>query len=160
MGVLCVYFRASDRAAALALHRNPDGLFAAAGSANADVLDLKGLDPVVILGKLVGLLSGVSYEEMLLAGDIPTDHIPGPILVTSEHEERVLVELSVVVRDVLADATEAALRDAAPIWANIEELARSTWNDADEVRPIMDELVGLARRARDADQMIYCAVCM
>jgi hypothetical protein len=159
MGVLCDYFRAPDRTTALALHRHPDGLFEAAASAKTEPVDLKGLDPVVMLGKLVGLLSGVSYEHMLLAGGIPTDHIPNPVLVTSEDDEDVLVELSVVVRDTLADATEAALTEAAPIWANIEEFAYSTWNDADEVRPIMDELVGLARRARDADQMIYCAIC-
>ena len=159
VGVLCDYFRAPDRATALAFHRHPDGLFEAAVSAGTEALDFKGLDPVVMLGKLVGLLSGVSYEQMLLAGSIPTAHIPNPVLVTREHDEDVLVELSVLVRDTLAEATEAALTEAAPIWANIEEVADDTWNDADEVRPVMDELVGLARRARDADQMIYCAIC-
>ncbi|MCW2904139.1 MAG: hypothetical protein JWO67_6404 [Streptosporangiaceae bacterium] len=97
MGVLCDYFRAPDRATALALHRHPDGLLEAATSAKTEAMDFKGLDPVIILGKLVGLLSGVSYDAF-------------------------------------------------------------GRGHADEVRPIMDELVGLARRARDADQMIYCAV--
>jgi hypothetical protein len=114
VGVLCDYFRAPDRATALALHRHPDGLFEAAASAGTEALDLKGLDPFVILGKLVGLLSGVSYEHMLLAGGIPIDHVPDPVLVTGEDDEDILVELSVVMRDTLADATEAALTEAAP----------------------------------------------
>ncbi|MCW2939739.1 MAG: hypothetical protein JWN00_2724 [Actinomycetia bacterium] len=95
---------------------------------------------------------------MLLSG-IPTAHIPDPVLVTPERDEDILVELSVVVRDTLADATEAALTEAAPIWANIDEFIHYTWNDADEVRPTMDDLVGLARRARESNQMIYCAIC-
>jgi hypothetical protein len=159
MGVLCDYFRAPDRSTALVLHRHPDGLFTAAISARTDAVDLKGIEPFVMLRMLVGLLSGSSYEEMFMAGSIPTDHIPDPVLVTDEDDEDILVELSVVVRDTLAAATEAALAEAAPLWANTEELARDTWNDAEEVRPVIDELVLLARRAKAADEMLYCAVC-
>jgi hypothetical protein len=159
MGILCDYFRAPDRAAALALHQHEDGLFEAAARTGTEAIDLKGIDPVVILGKLVGLLSGAPFEEMLLSG-IPTDHIPGPELLTSEEDERILVELSAFVRDTLAAATEPALAEAAPLWAGIEEFSHSTWFEPDEMRPVIDDLAGLARRARDAGQMMYCAVCV
>lgn len=157
MGVLCDYFRASDRTTALALHEHPDGLFEAAVSAGTEAVDLKSLDPVVILGTLVGLLSGAPRED----GNVSIDGIPSPALVDDEGGERVLLELSVVVRDTLADATEAALAEAAPLWAKTEELAHTYDGDgADELRTVADELAGLARRAKAADQLIYCAICV
>jgi hypothetical protein len=159
MDVFCDYFCAPNRATALALTASGVSLFEATASVrDPETVHLKGIDPVVMLGKLVGLLSGVSYEEMVLSG-IPTEHIPAPALLTPEDAETILVEIDVIVRDTLADATEGALAEAAPSWANTEELAQDTWNDAGEVRPAMDELVGLARRARSTGQMIYCAVC-
>ncbi|MBO2450900.1 hypothetical protein J4573_27650 [Actinomadura barringtoniae] len=158
MGVLCDYFRAPDREGALSLSLNEDGLFQAAAAADLEAMDFKGIDPVVILGKLVSLLSGDSYMDLLLSG-IPTDHIPGPELITPEQDEVIVVELSTLVRDTLAAATEEALAEAAPIWANTEEMAWNTWNDPDEVRPVMDELVGLARRAKASGQMLYCQIC-
>ncbi|WP_433465547.1 hypothetical protein [Spirillospora sp. CA-128828] len=159
MGVLCDYFRAPDRSTALAF---VDDLFTAAEAhPDAEAVDLKGIDPVVILGKLVTLLSGRPYEQMMVSGDIPVDHIPGPELLTPEDGDVFLVELDVSVRDTLAGATEATLDDVAFVWANIEEFIgwRDTWNEADELRPIIDALVGIARRARAADQMLYCLIC-
>ncbi|GAA4609855.1 hypothetical protein GCM10023195_40080 [Actinoallomurus liliacearum] len=91
---------------------------------------------------------------------IPTDHVPSPEPLTSEEDERLLVELSAVARDTLAAATEAELTQAAPLWAGIEEFHHVAWFEPDEMRPVMDDLVGLARRARDAGQMMYCAVCV
>jgi hypothetical protein len=69
MGVLYGYSRAPDRGAALALSAHEDGLFEAVASASdVEALDLKGPDPIVRLGNLVGLLSGASYVDMLLSG--------------------------------------------------------------------------------------------
>lgn len=159
MGVRYEYFRAPDRATALALIASGVSLFEATASVrDADAVELTGIDPVVMLGKLVGLLSGVTYEELVLSG-IPTEHIPAPVPLTVEDAETTLVEVDVLVRDTLVNATEGALTEAAPIWANTSEFGRDTWNDADAVRPAMDDLVGLARRARSDGQLIYCAIC-
>lgn len=162
MGFLCDYFRAPDRETATAVVLSGPGLLEAARSRpDIEAVDLKGVDPVVALGKLVTLLAGPSYEEMAMAGAIPIDHIPGPELLTREDGELFIVELDVLVRDTLADATEAVLDDVAFVWANSEEflLGRETWFEADEARPAMDDLVAIARRARAADQMLYCVVC-
>jgi len=158
MGVLFDYFRAPDEEVALSLHRHPAGLVEAVAATGGSILDIKGVDPVVMLGKLAGLLSGASYEEMLITG-IPTSHIPSPELLTAEHDPNALVELSAVVRDTLAGASDAALAEATPIWAGIEEFGSSTWRGSDEVRPIVDELVELAREATENGQMIYCSIC-
>ncbi|MEO5874139.1 MAG: hypothetical protein ABIS86_01030 [Streptosporangiaceae bacterium] len=157
MGVLFDYFRAPDEAVALSLHRHPAGLVEAVASTGGTTLDLKGVDPVIMLGKLVGLLSGATYEEMLFTG-IPTDHIPKPELITAEQDEDILVELSVVVRDTLAAASDQDLTEAAPIWAGTEEFGSATWKRPDDVRPMMDELVELARLAMENGQMLYCAI--
>ncbi|MEU5988336.1 hypothetical protein ABZ806_05125 [Spirillospora sp. NPDC047418] len=162
MGILCDYFRAPDRETAAAVVLSGPGLLEAARARpDIEVVDLKGIDPVVALGKLVTLLAGPSYEEMAMAGGIPIDQVPGPELVTREDGDLFVVELDALVRDTLADATEAVLDDVAFVWANTEEflLGRDTWFEADEARPAMDDLVAIARRARAADQMLYCVVC-
>ncbi len=107
------------------------------------------------------LLSGPSYEEMAMTGDIQIDHIPGPELLTREDGDVCVIELDVLVRDTLADATDAALSDVAFIWVNTGEFldGRDTWFEADEARPAMDELAALARRARIVGQMLYCMIC-
>jgi hypothetical protein len=158
MGVLFDYFRAPDEDVALALHRHPAGLVEAVTATGGSILDIQGIDPVVMLGKLAGLLSGASYEEMLLSG-IPTSHIPSPELLTAEHDDSALVQLSTVVRDTLAGASDAALTEATPIWAGIEEFGSTTWRSTGEVRAIVDELVELARQAMENGQMIYCSIC-
>src|SRR3569833_3523030 len=98
MGVLCDYFRAPDRSTALVLHRHPDGLFTAEISARTDAVDLKGIEPVVMLRVLVGLLSGSSYEEMFMAGSIPTGQLPDLVLVLVVVVVVFLVVFCVVVR--------------------------------------------------------------
>ncbi len=159
MGVVYDYYRAPDRAAAIEMAFHADGLFAAAEKLpNAEAIDFKGVDPAVGLAKLVGLLTAPSFIDLILGG-IPIDHVPDPILITPEDREFHVVELSAFTRDTLANASDASLTEAAPFWANIDEFIRYTWNDADEVRPVMDELVAFARRARNSGQLLYCYMC-
>lgn len=156
MGIQFDYFRAPDRATAMALQEHPDGLYRAAAARGAEVLDLKGVDPHVNVRSLVGLLSGPSYEEMFFHG-IPIDHIPLPDLINSEEAEVMVCELSHVMRDALAGATKSELDEAGRLWATTGEFFLHGW-DEELARSWAGELAALARRARDAEEMIYCAI--
>ena len=152
------YFRAPDRAAAKALHRKSYALFDTAARHGCEAL-APGLvdvgDPFGAVNKLVGLLSGPSYEEIVFSC-IPTAHIPPPEEVAAS-SSGLLVELSEVVRDTLADASDQALEEAAPLWVMIEEFTYRT-DHADEMLNTARELAALARRARDAGQMLYASI--
>lgn len=152
------YFRAPDRAAAKALHRKSYALSETASRHGCETL-APGLvdvgDPFHAVSKLVGLLSGPSYEEVVFSG-IPTAHIPPPKKIAAS-SSGVLVELSEVVRDTLADASDQALQEAAPLWVMIEEFTYRT-DDARELLNTARELAALARRARDTGQMLYASI--
>jgi hypothetical protein len=156
VGILFDYFSAPDRASATALQEHPDGLYRAAAARGAEVLALKGLTPHAHVRKLVGLLSGPSYEEMFFSG-IPIDLVPLPDLINSEESDVMVCELSNVMRDALADATESGLDDAGRFWATTEEFLLDGWDD-ELARSWAGELAALARRARDGEETIYCAI--
>jgi hypothetical protein len=68
VGVLFDYFRAPDGETALRLLDEGDGVprGPATIGAGVDALDAKGIDPYVILGKLVGLILGVPWSVGLV----------------------------------------------------------------------------------------------
>jgi hypothetical protein len=147
-----LYFRVG-RTTAMALREDPDALYRAAG----EILDLGRLTPHANVRTLVGLLASPSFEEMFFNGGVPIDHIPLPELINSEEAEVMVCELSNVIRDALAGATPSELHEAGRLWATTEEFIRDGW-DEESARSWAGELAALARRARDADEMIYCAV--
>ena len=152
MSVLYDYFHAPTREAAVAIFADP----AVRSKTDDDRVEFKGVDPDVVLAKLVGLLSGVTFMEMLLSG-IPVKHIPDPVLLSGS-DSSFLVELSEVVLKTLARATDAELAEAAGPWAGIEEFSHYNELSGDDVLPWMEDLRALARRAGAADETLYCAI--
>ncbi|MFI6604034.1 hypothetical protein ACIBHX_48055 [Nonomuraea sp. NPDC050536] len=62
-------------------------------------------------------------------------------------------ELSVSVRDALAEVDDVRLPEVAQRWMD-ESL--SSLYDADYALDLVKEFVALARRAKESDQMLYC----
>ena len=147
MGVLFDYFRAPDAStAAVVLER-----FAGPRDPDAPPMDAvfgKGFEPAVMMVRLHSLLTGIPYDEL-----------PEGELVAMEGENGPWVEqLSEELRDALADAQPSRLPAVAEQWVRTEEF----WDQATatEVLPFLGEVTALARRARQADERLYCWMCL
>jgi hypothetical protein len=131
------YFLAPDDT--IAVTALPDG-----GPVATDLptVEAKNVDPVVDLGKLESLLTGVPYNEVLALprqGEAVSD-------VSAGEAEQLIVTVTDSLRDALATATPAALDDAGARLAAAEDLDGAT----DFVR----RLAGLAGRA--GGWRLYC----
>jgi hypothetical protein len=69
-----------------------------------------------------------------------------------------LEELDVQTRDSLASVDDEQLPALAAQWAQIEEFGSGL--DAEDVRPLIQELAGLARRAHDSGDRLYLWCCL
>ncbi|WP_143078944.1 hypothetical protein [Nonomuraea pusilla] len=170
MGALYDYYRAGGRAAALV---EPDVGRAGGGHGPGlppfDAVEAKGIDPIVVLGQFVALVQGVPWTVDLVPMAMlhpPPEGAPR----TAEEWDALpedspyldggaIVELGASVRDVLAGVDDGRLPDLAARWALIEEFA--AWHlDPGDLLPVARALVALARRARQADQLLYCWMCL
>jgi hypothetical protein len=154
MGVLFNYFHAADVAAVAAV-MDADGdveVF--------DGLDLNGIDPPVILGTLVAAIKDVPWSVDVL-GDRPVWPDPGPDGPDADYDPLstgpMVLKLSADARDALAGLPDDRLPDLAAQWAESEELAGV---DPADLRPVIDLLRQLARRAKAADELLYCWICL
>ncbi|RCV47741.1 hypothetical protein [Marinitenerispora sediminis] len=165
MGVSHDYFRAVDAPAAVRVMDQPGG--PAGRGSPWDALDGRGVDPHVVLARLVAIARGAEGRSRLLdatpvwpAGacpehweDLPADSpwVTGPWI----------EELDPAVRDALADVDNARLPDLAARWARIEEF-QPPYGAVDEaaLQAFLERLVQLARRARDAGERLYCWSCL
>ena len=171
MGVLYDYYRAADREAAIV---RPDlgraaGVRVLPGEPVFDGVDAKGIDPTVILARLIGFIRGVSWSSDLV--DVVTLYPPREGAPTTDEEWDALPEdspyldgpgieeLSISVRDTLADVDDERLPELARQWTGIEEF-RIGHVDSDYLLSLIEALVGLARRAEKEDQLLYCWVCV
>ncbi|MFI6601650.1 hypothetical protein ACIBHX_35835 [Nonomuraea sp. NPDC050536] len=165
MGVLFDYYRAADREAAMVLpelgragnRRMPEGQ-------GFDAVDAKGIEPAVILGQLIGLIQGVPWSVGLV--EMVEIYPPSEGAPRTEEEWEALPpdspfldgpgieELSAAVRDTLADVDHGRMAELAEQWAGIEEFDGRA--DAELLRGVIEELVGLARRAKESGQLLYC----
>jgi hypothetical protein len=149
VGVLFDYFRAPDASTAAAVlerlggPRDPEAppLDAVAG---------KGFEPAVMLRKLQSLLTGVPYDQL------PEAEVE--LLAMEGEDGPWIVQLSEELRDALADAQPSRLPAVAEQWVRTEEF----WEQppAAEVLPFLGEVTALARRARQADERLYCWICL
>jgi hypothetical protein len=149
VGVLFDYFRAPDASTAAAVlerlggPRDPEAppLDAVAG---------KGFEPAVMLRKLQSLLTGVPYDQL------PEAEVE--LLAMEGEDGPWIVQLSEELRDALADAQPSRLPAVAEQWVRAEEF----WEQppAAEVLPFLGEVTALARRARQADERLYCWICL
>ncbi|MBV1852719.1 hypothetical protein [Catellatospora tritici] len=139
------YFRAADDTAAVQLVQDLDGGPVVVPGSPADAVDLQMIDPVLILGYLVGFARGDegTVDFALLwrsAGD------RGPSVVS----------LDDATRDTLAAITEDEMLALSARWGQVEEL---NWDEPladDEMVTTIEALSGLAQRAQAADEHLYC----
>lgn len=170
VGVLIDYFRAPDGETALRLLDEGDGVphGPATVGAGVDALDAKGIDPDVVLGQLVGLILAVPWSVDLIetVGVWPpeetkprsVEEMNGLPEDSPWHTGPWLEELSNRIRDALADVDDHALPSIADEWARIEEFDGHM--DMTFALDIIESFVALARRARQADDRLYCWICL
>ncbi|MFG1753448.1 hypothetical protein [Streptosporangium sandarakinum] len=171
MGVFYEYYRAVDRAAATVQPEHFREIAdASRGVPEFDVVVTKWIDPDVVLGQLVAFAGQVDYRLGLVETVVlypPPEGAP-----RSEEEWDALpegspylegpgiMELSAKARDMLAGVDDARLPMLAGQWAAIEEFSHFTDDDDGYMLSLTKDLVGLARRAREHDQLLYCWFCL
>jgi hypothetical protein len=155
MGVLYDYFRATDDDAAVALMEATEGggpAVTAREDPRLDAIDLKGIDPTVILGQLVGFARGVGWkggparQELLWSGP--------------EEDGPWLVSIDDATRDTLASITGEQMPGLSAQWGRIEEVRVNDPLPDDAMLPVLNDIVGLAQRARRAGEHLYCWCCL
>jgi hypothetical protein len=141
MGVLFDYFSApSDEEAATVINRGPSSVF--------DTFQTKGIDPIVMLGRLEALLTGREYLDVT----------HGKTVAVEDDGERVVKALTDSISAALADADNDRLAAVAVPWSRIEEF----WGHGDPkaLASWLSELAALSRRARERSERLYCWICV
>lgn len=164
MGVLTDYFRAGDTAAVTAAMESTEGCpLVNGGRSGFDGVEAKGVDSTIVLGQLIAAVAQVPWTPDLVRETMvwPTTPPPGPEGPADEDDPWAtgpwVSRLDAAARDALAEANDSDLPRVAATWAQAEELAGAT---AEDMLPLAEGLIGLARRARDADEQLYCWVCL
>ncbi|MER5354280.1 hypothetical protein ABT093_28605 [Kitasatospora sp. NPDC002551] len=165
MGVLTDYFRAPDDGAVLAAVDDAEGGPLVGGARPVfDGVRAKGVDPEVVLGQLIAVARDVQWEADL-AGETPvwpTTPPPGREGPTDEDDPWStgpwIMRLSRPARDTLADLPAAGLPAVSARWAAASEELDTT--DGEDLRPLVEALTALARRAREAGEDLYCWICL
>jgi hypothetical protein len=162
MGVLTDYFRARDRAAVLAALQD-DSSSPLYREAAFDGVALKGIDSVVLLGKLVSAIIGAEWGPELTAAEPiypPADTKPDNDGWRDLPEDSPwttgpwVEELGDHVRDALATLPSDRLASVAAEWSGSEEFWGGLNQEAAE--EVIVELRALAERSANAGERLYC----
>ena len=151
MGVLFDYFAApSDERAAEIID-----LGGGPAEANIPVVQTTGIDPVVQMGTLESLLTGVDYDTV---ADGPRS---GHIVAVRDEGERFVGTITDELQAALAEASPERLDEVVLPWSQTEEFEE----DEEEADPkalaqFLAELGQLARTASANGDRIYCWVCV
>lgn len=149
MGINTDYFAASsDEMAASVLDGGP-----AEASAGFATVELKNVDPTVVMGLLESLLTGQDYDSVL---DNPRQ---GEVLAAAD-DGVMVVALTDELRDALATSDESRLSVVGAELAATEELDASDAEDVAAVIGGVRELAALARSAQARGEGLYCWVCL
>jgi hypothetical protein len=155
MGVLTHYFSApSDEEAATAVNRLGGPGTPTDGQSELppfDTAEFKGIDPVVNLGTLESILTGVDYD-VITAG---TNH--GRLVAQRDDEGPWVIAVSAALQAALATADSDQLKRADMLWTHTEEFRRAA---PQSMLWVIEELAGLARRATGKSERLYCWVCL
>ncbi|SCF56936.1 hypothetical protein [Streptomyces sp. Ncost-T10-10d] len=161
MGVLTDYFRAADSASVVRVLEQTDGgspLFAE--PAVFDGVEAKGVDPSVVLAQLIAAIHQIEWRADLLKETTvwPSSPAPvGPISPADEDDPWVtgpwVSELHPPARDTLAGVRDGEVPAIVARWVRAEELRGARVED---MQPLAEELILLARRAQDAGELLYC----
>ncbi|HEX5540041.1 MAG TPA: hypothetical protein VFX60_00520 [Micromonospora sp.] len=116
------------------------------------VLSVKGIDPVVQLGTLEGLLTGVSTEVIF------TRPRSGMAVAVRDEGERLVLSLTDELQQLLADQAPEQLEAIAVPWSQTEEF----WGrgDPEVLAHFLREMSRLACDACDQGHRLYCWVCV
>ncbi|MBO0869819.1 MAG: hypothetical protein J2P15_14765 [Micromonosporaceae bacterium] len=157
VGVLYQYFRVRDDEAAVALMVMTGGgpVVQHGDESVVDAIDAKGIDPPSLLGQLVAVAANVEWtvelieEELIWQIGLRED---------PEYEGPWVSRLGDPARDTLAAIAEESIDNLATEWAAQAE----SWGGAgaDVLRPLVADLMGLARRAGEAGEHLYCWSCL
>jgi hypothetical protein len=107
-----------------------------------------GIEPVVQMGTLEGLLTGRSYDDVMAAN-------PGGIKVAvRDGGERLVMRLTDSLTEALATASDDRLTEVAVPWSQTEEF----WGQGDpqDLGSFLLELAQLARTAQLRGERLYC----
>lgn len=139
------YFRAPDADAVRRVLDADDGS-TPVGTA-FDGVEAKGVDPTVVLGRMIAAIRQVPWSS-----DLVDDRLVWPAggEEDADFDGPWVTELDTSVRDALAQADD--LPRVAQEWARIEE------HDIDvaHAQEFIESMVGLARRAREAGELMFC----
>ncbi|MFI6180760.1 hypothetical protein ACIA8R_34880 [Nonomuraea sp. NPDC051191] len=163
MSAMHDYYRAPDRATAT---WRPGQLRAPAkplpDAPVFDVVETRWIDPTGCLGDLVAAIREVPYSNDLVETITlypPPEGAPkteDEWLALPEgslyHDGPEIQELSMSARDTLAEVDDTRLPEVAQKWLNEHPFGLDDEHALDLVR----ELVALARRAKESDQLLYC----
>ncbi|QKG22632.1 hypothetical protein [Actinomadura verrucosospora] len=164
MGVENDYFRAPDAAAVVrALEETDTGPLVGVADPVFDGISTKGVDPAVVFGQLIAIIKSVPWSVDIVASTMvwPTSPMPGPEGPEDDDDPWAtgpwVEEFSDSVRDILASVPDPDVQDAVVAWSQTDELRGTS---PDDLRPLADVLIELARQARDAGEHLYCWTCL
>ncbi|MBM0277435.1 hypothetical protein [Micromonospora tarensis] len=155
MGVLYDYFRAPHDEAVAKLMDTTDGgpVVREQASPLEDAVDGKGIDPPVVLGKVVSLALDVPWSVGLVRERLVW---PDGAREDLEYQGPWVVALSDDTRNALAGIPDERMADLADRWSRVEELSHYSHTQPAVMLSRLREFVGLARRARTSGESIYC----
>ncbi|MEV6551073.1 hypothetical protein AB0M57_20520 [Streptomyces sp. NPDC051597] len=161
MGVLTDYFRAPDAASVVRVLEQADGgspLFTEPPA--FDGVEAKRVDPAVVLALLIAAIRQIEWRVDLVEETAvwPTSPPPsGPHSPEDEDDPWAtgpwVSELPSAVRDTLAGVHDSEIPAVVARWVRAEELGGAR---AEDIQPLAEELILLARQARGADDRLYC----
>ena len=149
MGVLFDYFRAPGEAE-VRQHLDENDAFSPV-PATFDGIELKTIDPAVILGQLVGFVIGRQWSTELV-----NDRLIWPVDGEQDtaHEGPWVSVLDNRTRDVLADIPADRVPELAEQWSTVEEFGG--FADPEFLRDVVADFTALAARARENGESLYC----
>jgi hypothetical protein len=153
VGVLFDYFRASNDAA-VRRHMDENDAFSPV-PATFDGIELKTIDPGVILGKLVALVADVEWTPGLV-----DEHLVWPEggEHDMDHEGPWVTVLGNRARDILASIPADRVSELAEQWGTAEEFGG--YADPEFLREVIPGFVALAVQARTQGESLYCWICL
>lgn len=144
MSVIFDYFLAASDAQAADVLTRPAG--PTSGSPELHAVDGAGIEPVVVLGQLEGLLTGKSFDEVL-------ESLGDPVAEGAGGTELVL-RVSDAIGPALSALSPEQQEAVAAEWAGIEEFYGTA--DSGDLVDFMRRLAELAELGRNEGLNLYC----